>query len=132
MAAQNNPLQNPDQDIYTAITSRWNLSPPQRALLSNYYILHWNTEWFLCTFPSNGAIKRDGITYLRIYHKCSHEHLAHSDITMLSFRKHPLLPYGTVLISPALSGPSKASLAALQKVPSTSIRPVTPFGSSNK
>ena len=123
MAAQNNPLQNPNQDIYTAITSRWNLSQSQQALLSNYYILHWNTEWFTKTFPAGGAIKRDGITYLRIYHKCFHEHLAHAKITMLSFRKHPDMPYGTVLISPAI--PSR------KKLPSTPIKPVTPFISSS-
>jgi len=88
------------QDIYDALLNRWNLNRQQQELLSNYYILHWRTPYLLATHPGS-TITRDGITFAKKYFKCLPEQLPKNGIVMCSFRKHPEMPLGIVLLSPA-------------------------------
>jgi hypothetical protein len=103
------------QDIYEAILTRWNLNRQQQAFLSNYYILHWRTSYLLEKHPGS-TITRDGITFAKKYFKCLPEHLPKDGIVMCSFRKHPEMPLGIVLLSPA---PAFFPASSLPSVPST-------------
>jgi hypothetical protein len=86
--------------IYDAIKHDWKIHPSLHHRLSNHYILHWDPTYLFSTWKS-GPITREGIMYLRIYHRCTEQEVKNSKVALLSFRKVPELVYGFVLITPA-------------------------------
>lgn len=104
--------------IYDHITQSWVIPSSLRYRLSNHYILHWSPEFLFETWGAKAPITREGITYLRIYHDCSHAELTRCKVVLLSFRKLPDIPYGYVLLTPARSLASRQAASEQRKIAS--------------
>lgn len=89
--------------IYHHITQSWVIPKPLHHKLTNHYLLHWNPTYLFKEWGEKAPIIREGITYLRIYHNCTHAELTRCKVVLLSFRKLPDIPYGYVLLTPARS-----------------------------
>jgi hypothetical protein len=81
------------------VISKWTLDAWQRSHLSNYYILHWSTPYFLAQ-SNKASLNHEGIEYLILYHKCMVAYIKEHDQVALSFRKLKSFPYGYVLVKP--------------------------------
>jgi len=65
----------------------WSIGEEYRDLFSDYYILRWAASYFQEKLHE-GTIKREGITYQVVYHRCNSATIGRGNQQLLlSFRK---------------------------------------------
>lgn len=87
---------------FNLLQNQWALTEVERNThgITKYYILYWETEYFLETGSQVGTITREGIDYLVLFHKCTPAKLYEYRHMALSFRKNLDMRYGYVLVKP--------------------------------
>ncbi len=90
-----------NKSIHSHCISTFSIPKTCLSQLSNYFILHWEGSYLEeQQKKSLGAIWREGIEYLVIYHHCLPRDCFSSPQCALSFRRMKEYSYGYVLISP--------------------------------
>lgn len=85
--------------IISNVLNKWALESWDRSYLQKYYILHWETEYFI-NKSNSSTLHHDGIEYLILYHRCMIADIKKEKDIALSFRKLKSFPYGYVLVKP--------------------------------
>lgn len=98
------------QSKVSAILSKWSLSPEEREGLDKYFILYWESSYYLEHIAKTGKITREDIDYLTIYPHTSLLQIAEFPVVALSFRKFKSMSYGYVLVRPVTSAPDSKGL----------------------
>jgi hypothetical protein len=92
------------QSKISAVLQKWSLTREERTILDKYFILYWETEYFL-NVSGTGKITKEDIDYLIIYPFGLPIHIPEQANVALSFRKFKSMSYGYVLVKSIPSMP---------------------------